>query len=42
MSALAVGLGGELLPKALRRARAREQISADASQLLAELCAKEV
>jgi len=42
MSALAVGLGGELLPKALRQARAWEQISANASQLLAELSAKEV
>ncbi len=42
MSALTVRLGGELLPKALRQARAWEQISADASQLLAELCAKEV
>jgi 2-dehydro-3-deoxyphosphogluconate aldolase/(4S)-4-hydroxy-2-oxoglutarate aldolase len=40
--ALAVGLGGELLPTALRQARAWEQISANASQLLAELCAKEV
>jgi 2-dehydro-3-deoxyphosphogluconate aldolase/(4S)-4-hydroxy-2-oxoglutarate aldolase len=40
--AVAVGLGGELLPKALRQARAWEQISANASQLLAELCAKEV
>ena len=42
MSALAVGLGGELLPKALRQARAWEQISVNASQLLPELCAKEV
>jgi 2-keto-3-deoxy-6-phosphogluconate aldolase len=41
MSALALGLGGEPLPKALRQARAWEQISANASQLLAELCAKE-
>jgi len=39
--AIAVGLGGELLPKALRKARAWEQISANASQLLAEIRPKE-
>ncbi|MGD0984423.1 MAG: bifunctional 4-hydroxy-2-oxoglutarate aldolase/2-dehydro-3-deoxy-phosphogluconate aldolase [Acidimicrobiales bacterium] len=39
--AVAVGLGGELLPKALRKARAWEQISANASQLLAEIGPKE-
>ncbi|MGA2804095.1 MAG: bifunctional 4-hydroxy-2-oxoglutarate aldolase/2-dehydro-3-deoxy-phosphogluconate aldolase [Acidimicrobiales bacterium] len=38
--AVAVGLGGELLPKALRKARAWEQITANASQLLAEIRAK--
>jgi 2-dehydro-3-deoxyphosphogluconate aldolase/(4S)-4-hydroxy-2-oxoglutarate aldolase len=39
--ALAVGLGGELVPKALRRARAWGEISANASQLLAGISAKE-
>jgi 2-dehydro-3-deoxyphosphogluconate aldolase/(4S)-4-hydroxy-2-oxoglutarate aldolase len=39
--AVAVGLGGELLPKALREARAWEQISANASQLLAGIRAKQ-
>lgn len=38
--AVAVGLGGELLPKALRRARSWDQISANASQLLAEIHTK--
>jgi 2-dehydro-3-deoxyphosphogluconate aldolase/(4S)-4-hydroxy-2-oxoglutarate aldolase len=40
--AVAVGLGGELLPKALRRTRSWDQISANASRLLAEIRAKEV
>jgi 2-dehydro-3-deoxyphosphogluconate aldolase/(4S)-4-hydroxy-2-oxoglutarate aldolase len=39
--AVAVGLGGELLPKALRRARAWDEISHNASELLRRLGEKE-
>ncbi len=39
--ALAVGLGGELLPKALRQAHDWERMSTNASQLLARLRLKE-